>query len=116
MASMKKKDWGFDTRDIDAKVRPQDDFYHYANGGWLKRNMIPPEEASWGSFIMLRYDTEKKLRALVTKVSGMKRVKSGSPEQAVRDFYRSGLDMKRRSALGLTPLAPWLERIAKIKW
>ena len=112
---MKKKGWGFDTRDMDKKVRPQDDFYKYANSGWLKRNVIPPHEASWGPFIMLRYDTEKKLRTLVTKVQKMKKVKSGTPEQAVRDFYVSGLDMKKRNELGLAPLAPWLERIAKIK-
>jgi putative endopeptidase len=112
---MKKKNRGFDVRGIDAKVRPQDDFYRYANGGWLKSNVIPPHEASWGSFIMLRYDTEKKLRALITKVQNMKNLAAGSPEQMVRDFYRSGLDMKRRNALGLKPLQEWLGRIAAIK-
>ena len=101
---MQKKSWGFDTRDMDTKVRPQDDFYHYANGGWLKKNKIPPHESRWGAFIMLRYDTEKKLHALVTGASGM-----------VRDFYRSGLDMKQRNALGLSPLRPWLNRISKMK-
>lgn len=110
-----KKDWGFDTGDIDKAVRPQNDFYHYANGGWLKNNVIPPTEASWGSFHILRYDTEKKLRTLVTKVQKMKNLKAGTPEQAVRDFYISGLDMKRRNELGLKPLASWLERIKKIK-
>lgn len=112
---MKKNGWGFDTRDIDAKVRPQDDFYHYTNGGWLKKNPVPPHESRWGSFLMLRYDTEKKLRALVKKVRDAKNLKTGSPEQMVRDFYRSGLDMKRRNALGMKPLRPWLDRIAKIK-
>ena len=110
-----KKDWGFDTRDIDTKVRPQDDFYHYANGNWLKKNPVPPHESRWGSFLILRYDTEKKLRTLVTKVQGMKHLKAGSPEQMVRDFYRSGLDMQQRTAAGLTPLQPWLERIKKIR-
>jgi putative endopeptidase len=111
---MKKNSWGFDTRDVDTKVRPQNDFYHYANGGWLKRNVIPPEEASWGSFIMLRYDTEKKLRTLVTKVQKMKNLKSGAPSRLVRDFFCSGLNMKKRNALGLKPLRPWLNHIEKI--
>ncbi|MFA6519407.1 MAG: M13 family metallopeptidase [Candidatus Paceibacterota bacterium] len=110
-----KNGWGFDTRDMDTKVRPQDDFYHYVNGGWLKKNPIPPHESRWGSFLMLRYDTEKKLRALVTKVQNLKRCAAGSPEQMVRDFYRSGLDMKKRTALGMKPLRPWLDRIANIK-
>jgi putative endopeptidase len=110
-----RKNWGFDTRDIDTKVRPQDDFYTYVNGGWLKSNPIPKEEASWGSFRILRYETEKKLRTLVDNVAKMKSVKAGSPEQLVRDLYRSGLDMKARNRAGLTPLLPWLERIEKIK-
>ncbi|MDO8566783.1 MAG: M13 family metallopeptidase [bacterium] len=112
---MKKNGWGFDTRDIDAKIRPQDDFYHYANGNWLKKNKIPSHESRWGSFLILRYDTEKKLRTLVANVQKIKKLKAGSPEQMVRDFYRSGLDMKRRDTLGLKPLQPWLKRIEDIK-
>jgi len=116
---MKKNSWGFDTGDIDKNVRPQNDFYHYANGGWLKRNIIPHNEASWGSFIMLRYDTEKRLRALVTKLVKQPRRSGRGPDAvasgAVRDFYVSGLDMKKRNELGMKPLRPWLERIAKIK-
>jgi putative endopeptidase len=38
---MKKNSWGFDAGDMDKAVKPQNDFYHYANGGWLKKNAIP---------------------------------------------------------------------------
>jgi putative endopeptidase len=100
---------------MDTKVRPQDDFYHHVNGGWLKKNAIPLHESRWGSFLMLRYDTEKKLRTLVTKLENKKNLKPGTPEQMVRDFYRSGLDMKTRNALVLAPLRPWLDRIAHIQ-
>ncbi len=112
---MKKSDWGFDVRDMDRTVQPKDDFYHYANGGWLKKNPIPPHESRWGSFLILRYDTEKKLHAIVSELQNAKRFSTGSLEQMVRDFYRSGLDVERRQALGLKPLRPWLDRIAKIK-
>lgn len=114
-ARMAKKAWGFDTRDIDTNVRPQDDFFHYTSGRWLKRNKIPPQESRWGSFLILRYDTEKKLRSLVAKMQKVKSVRIGSAEQMVRDFYRSGLDMKKRNALGLKPLKPWIDRIQNIK-
>jgi putative endopeptidase len=109
---MAKKNWGFDTRDMDPKVRPQDDFYKYVNGGWLKRAKMPPHEARWGSFMMLRVDTEKKLRKLVRNLRG--RYSAGSPEQMIRDFYRSGMDERTRERLGAAPLRPWLERVEKL--
>ncbi len=109
-----KSSWGFDTRDMNKVVRPQDDFYHYTGGGWLKKNPVPPHESRWGSFLILRYDTEKKLHAIVSELQNAKKLKFGSPEALVRDFYLSGIDLKRRGTLGLSPLQSWLERISTI--
>lgn len=111
---MTKKGWGFDSRDINTKVRPQDDFFEYASGNWMKKHPIPKEEARWGSFTMLRVMTEKQILAVLKKVSEVKHAKAGTAEQMIRDFYLSGMDMKRRKALGLTPLSPLLKRIEKI--
>lgn len=99
-----KKIWGFDTRDMDTGVRPQDDFYHYANGGWMKRNPIPKTESRWGSFTKLRFDTEKQLHVIVEELANKKKATRGTPEQMVGDFYRSAMDMKTRNARGLSPL------------
>lgn len=110
-----KLHWGFDTRDLDTTIRPQDDFYRYAAGGWLSRNPIPKAEARWGSFTILRYNTDKKLRAIVTELLEKRGAKQGSPEQMVRDFYRSGMDLKRRNALGAKPLAEMQKRIRAMK-
>lgn len=111
---MIKKGWGFDTRDLDTKVRPQDDFYHYAAGGWLKKNKIPSDEAAWGTFRMLRHKTEIELQDFLQAIS-RKRVEKGSSEQMIRDLYRSYLDTKTREKRGTTPLKAWLERIASIR-
>lgn len=115
---MQKKNWGFDTRDIDPKVRPQDDFFHYASGGWMKRNPIPKAEARWGSFTMLRHATDKQLQKLIKKISKQPRRKVGVPTEAsgmIRDLYRSGMSLSQRRELGLAPLQPILNRINAIR-
>lgn len=109
-----KKGWGFDTRDIDAEIRPQDDFYTYANGTWLRNNPIPETESRWGSFTMLRFDTEKRLKSILAELEDTRRLPAGSPEQMIRDFYRSGMDMKKRTERGLAPLKEYRARIQAI--
>jgi putative endopeptidase len=115
MKSAKKKaGWGFDTKSIDAKVRPQDDFYHYANGGWIKKTKIPPEEAQVGSFYDLRVATEKQLKVIMDQLLKKKSHKKGTPEQMLSDYYRSAADMKRRNVLGIKPLTEFREKINSI--
>src|SRR3989344_5133436 len=92
--TMAKGGWGFDPREIDARVRPQDDFFRYVNARWMKANPVPAHESRWGTFIVLRYKTERQLRALLHEVISKKNAAKGSPEQMIRDFYRSGMDMK----------------------
>ena len=101
----KERWWGFDTKNIDKKVRAQDDFYHYANGGWLKKTKIPPEESRWGSFTILRYRTEQQLKKIVTDTSHPK----------VAGIYRSAIDMKTRNKLGAGPMAPLRLLVRDIK-
>jgi len=112
---MPKHSWGFDTSYIDAKVRPQDDFYQYAVGGWLKGAEIPKDESRWGSFIMLRHRTDLQVRRIVTDLTQKKRLAAGSPEQLIRDLYLSGIDTKRRNALDIAPLSRLRARIAKVR-
>jgi putative endopeptidase len=107
--------WGFETRAIDKTVRPQDDFYNYANGSWLKKTNIPKDEARWGSFVTLRVDTEHQLKSIVDRLLKRKKFAKGSPEQMVSDYYRAASDMRLRNKLAAKPMQPLFERIAKIK-
>src|SRR3989338_1894427 len=97
--------WGFDTKNIDKSVRAQDDFYHYANGGWLRKTTIPPEESRWGSFIVLRYNTEHQLKKIVTTTK----------HPLVRGVYRSAINMKTRNKLDAGPMAPLRLLVRDIK-
>lgn len=111
---MAQKLSGFDLKSIDKSVRPQDDFYHYANGGWLKKNRIPEDESRWGSFVILRVEAEKNLKKIVDGLLTHKSPKKGSPEQLVGDFYRSGMDIKTRNKLGVMPLDALREKVRAI--
>lgn len=110
----KQASWGFDVRELDQSVRPQDDFFHYVNKKWMDAHPIPKSESRWGTFIMLRYDTDKRLRTLLLELDAKKALPEG-PEKSIRDYYRSGMDMERRNALGLKPLAPLLKQIESIQ-
>lgn len=101
----KREGWGFDTKNIDSSVRPQDDFYRYANGAWLKKAKIPPEESRWGSFTILRVATERQLRVLV----------ESAKDPQIKNMYASAMDMKRRNELGRRPVEPLRKEIANIK-
>lgn len=112
---MAGRNWGFDMSAIDESVRPQDDFYHYANGGWIKRTEIPSDEARWGSFNTLRYDTEHQLKAIMDDLLKLPTYKRGSNEQLVCDYYRAAFDMPLRNKLGAKPLEKLLEKVHSIQ-
>ncbi len=95
---------GIEMQNIDTSVRPQDDFYLYVNGGWLKTHEIPPEKTAIGAFYDLRDKADEDVRAIIEDVAGRKDLKPGTDEQKVADLYRSWMDVERLNALGLKPI------------
>ncbi len=95
-------------------VKPGDDFYNYANGGWIKTNVIPAKQSAWGGFYVLAQDNTDRLIALVDEISKAKGAPAGSLKQRVGDLYASGMDSLTIEKLGYTPIKPALARVAKI--
>ncbi len=104
-----------DPVNLDTTVKPCDDFYHYANGGWLKRTTIPADKARFGSFEELADRNRDVLHAILEETSRRTDWKRGSIEQKVGDFYASGMDTAAIEKLGAAPLKPWLSRIEAMK-
>ena len=104
-----------DPANIDATVRPGDNFFMYANGSWLKSNPIPNSETRWGSFNELQENNYKALHALLDSAAGVKNAKKGSVVQKVGDFYRTGMDSTAIDKAGITPLNGIIRRIGAIK-
>jgi predicted metalloendopeptidase len=106
---------GIETQYIDSSVRPQDDFFKYLNGKWLKDAEIPSDKSSWGTFMKLRDDTQPQLREIIEADAKDPHRKAGTDVQKIGDLYASFMDEKKVEALGTRPLAGELHRIAALK-
>ncbi len=104
----------FDKTGMDTTVAPGDDFFEYANGGWIKKTKIPEDQTGWGSFNVLYEENQKKTKAILDEAAAANASK-GSPEQKVGDFYASGLDSATIEKRGYEPLKPQLAQIAALK-
>ena len=106
---------GIDLAKFDPAVRPQDDFYRYANGTWLKTTPMPADKTTYGMGTKVGDQTELQLRAIIDEVAAKPDKQQGSDEQKVGDLYASFLDESRLETLGLSPLSGELARIDALK-
>ena len=96
---------------IDASVKPGDDFFAFANGAWLKSNPIPAQESMWGIGQVVQDDLYVKLRKISETAAAQKNAAIGSDEQKVGDFWTTAMDQALADKLGLSPLKSELARI-----
>src|SRR6185369_6152166 len=106
---------GVELANFDKSVRPQDDFYRYVNGTWLKTAKIPADRAENGAFIKLVDDSEARLRAIIEESSTKQQKAAGSDEQKVGDLYASFMNEKKLEELGLKPLEAELAKIDAVQ-
>ena len=106
---------GIDTQYIDTSVRPQDDFFTYLNGKWLKTTEIPADKSSWGTFAKMRDDTQPQLLGIIETAQKDPSKKTGTDVQKIGDLYASFMDEARLETLGVKPLASELQRIRTLK-
>src|SRR4051812_28668001 len=104
---------GIDTTNFDRSVRPQDDFFRFVNGGWLKRTPIPSDAPRWGTFDELDERSRGSMRTILEEAA-RSNAATGSEERKVGDFYASFLDSARIESLGVTPLKDELAKIAAV--
>lgn len=105
----------FDRSAMDTSVQPGDDFFQYANGGWIKTAKIPDDQGGWGSFYTLYEENLKKERTILEETAAKKDLKKGTAEQKVGDFYAAGMDTVTIEKRGYEPLKPMLAKIDAVK-
>src|SRR3984893_275761 len=102
-----------DQANFDTSVKPSDDFFLYANGGWIKRTDIPPDQTRWGSFNQLIEQNNDALHAIAEKAA---KTKSSDPTaQKVGDYYASGMDEKAIEGAHTKSLADEFAKIDNMK-
>jgi len=99
---------GINKDNIDPSVRPQDDFYKYINGTWLKNTQIPADKSVWGSFVVLDDEVQPQLHGII---EGIVNPATGTDEQKIADLYASFMDTATIDALGIKPMAPLFAKI-----
>jgi len=105
-----------DASNRDTSAKPHDDFFMYANGGWIKRTQIPPEYSRWGSFNELIENNNDALHDIAEKAEGTRVDPRLAPEtEKVSNYYASGMDEKTIEAMRTKPLDEEFKRIDAIK-
>lgn len=105
---------GIDLTNLDNSVRPQDDFFSYACGGWMKKNPLPAAYSRYGSFDVLGEDNNKRINGILKELLSGSYAK-GSTEQKLSDLYKLSMDEARRNKEGIQPLMPLLNKMEKAK-
>lgn len=95
---------------LDKSVRPVDDFYQFATGGWQKNNPLPAAYSRYGSFDQLGENNNKRINSILTDLQ-KKKFKDGTIEQKLSDFYKLALDTAARNKAGIAPVKPLLNEI-----
>jgi putative endopeptidase len=96
---------------IDSSVSPRDDFFSYANGGWIKRNPIPPSEAAWTIGHLINEQLYVIKRTINEKAAASVNEPAGSDQRRIGDFWSVAMDAAKADADGVQPLREMLQKI-----
>ena len=59
---------GIDLNNLDKTVRPADDFYEYACGGWRKAHPLPAAYSRFGSFDQLNETNNERINGILKEL------------------------------------------------
>lgn len=96
---------------VDASITPGDDFFAYANGGWLKATALPAGKERWGARDELEEMARRRIAALLEDASA---APAGSAARKVADFHAAYRNEAAIEARGLSSLEPLLDRVEKV--
>lgn len=105
---------GINPADMDFTADPRQDFYRFANGGWLDRVTIPSDRSSYGVFVDLENRATEQLLGLLHNLESSDVLEEGSDEWKAVQLFRQGIDLETRNRQGIEPIRFILDRIQAI--
>ena len=100
---------GLALQGMDLEVRPQDDFFAYANGRWMRETEIPADKSSWGSFNILHEKSLDQLQVIIQEAANNET--EDATQQSIGNYYKAFQDTETIDELGLSPLSTELVMI-----
>jgi predicted metalloendopeptidase len=104
---------GIDAASFDSSVRPQDDFFNYVNGAWIKGTEIPADFPMYGSFVELLERSEAAQRRILEELAAGGTA-PGTLERKLGDYYAGFMDAPVIEASGGRPLAARLDALGRV--
>lgn len=99
---------------MDPSVKPGDDFWQYAVGGWLKANPLDKQHAENGAFTDLEELNNDRIKELIMKYAE-KQLPQGTDGQKIGALYRLYMDSVSRNKMGYEPIKPYLKQVCDVK-
>ena len=110
VAGMAQNKSGLRMENLDKNVKPAEDFYMFATGGWQKLNPLPAAYSRFGSFDQLQEDNNKRINTILGDLQ-KKTYAAGTTERKLADFYKLAMDSVRRNEEGIAPVKPLLDEM-----
>ena len=102
-------------QNMDPSVKPGDDFWQYAVGGWLKANPLDAQHPENGAFVDLYELNNDRINKLVMAYAEKKDLPQGSDGQKIGALYRLYMDSIGRNKMGYEPIMPYLKQVREVQ-
>jgi len=99
---------------LDTSQDPCENFYDFANGGWLRTHPLPADKSSFGKFEALSRRNKQVIQRILESNYSMSSSKSSQDTKLLlklRDFYSSCLNENRLEDRGAVPLLGFVQTI-----
>ncbi len=100
---------------MDKTIKPNNDFFQFVNGTWLKNTPIPADKTRWGSFDELRKNTDKDALSILKEASKNPKFKGTTDQGKAVNLYKTAMDTVSRNKQGIAPIKPYLAKIDAVK-